>query len=203
MKQNRFPFACLVFGAIVFIWSAWQPYDRLTWWMEVAPILVALPILFATYKKFGLTPLVYGLILVHACILMVGGHYTYARVPLFDTLRDMMGTARNSYDGIGHIAQGFIPALIGRELLLRTSPLKSGKWMFTLIVLSCFGIAAAYEVIEWIVAVNTGEAADSFLGAQGDIWDSQKDMALALAGAIAGLLLLSRMHDRQLKKLKR
>jgi len=169
--------------------------------MEVLPALIAAPILIFTSKKFPLTDLLYVLIAIHAIILMVGGHYTYAKVPLFDWIRDELGTSRNSYDGLGHFAQGFVPALVGRELLIRTSELKRGKWMFAVIVLSCFGISAIYELIEWAAAEAEGGAADQFLSTQGDVWDTQKDMLLAGIGAIVSLLTLSRWHDRQLAKL--
>jgi len=198
---SRLPLSCLIATAIVFLWSAINPYERGTWWMEIAPVLIALPILLTTYKKFRLTDLAYILIAVHAIILMVGGHYSYARVPAFDWLRDVTGGERNSFDGLGHLAQGFIPAIIARELLIRTSTLKAGKWMFTLIVFSCFGITAVYEIIEWTAAIMLGEGADEFLGTQGDPWDTQKDMLLAGIGAALSQLLLFRLHDRQLAKI--
>lgn len=184
--------------AAVFIWSSIQPYDVVTWLMEVAPVLIALPILFATYKKFPLTNLLYALIVIHAIILMIGGHYTYARIPLFD----MFGDGRNNYDKVGHFAQGFIPAIAMRELLLRTSTLQSGKWMFAIIVFSCLGISAAYEIIEWAAAIAIGQGANEFLGTQGDIWDTQKDMAWAGIGALIAMLTLQSTHDMFLKKLK-
>lgn len=199
--MHKIPLFFLTVVLIVFIWSGIGPYDRVTWWMEVAPVIVALPLLLATYHKFRLTTLLYGLIALHAVILMVGGHYTYARVPAFDWLRDITGGDRNNYDKIGHFAQGFIPAMVARELLIRTTPLKHGKWMCALIVLSCLGISAIYEIVEWFAAVMVGEGAHEFLGTQGDEWDTQKDMAWAGAGAIAALLLLSKIHDRFLKRL--
>lgn len=200
-QTHKIPLICLAIITAVFIWSGIGPFDRATWWMEVAPVLITLPILFATYKKFRLTDLLYILIVIHAIILLVGGHYTYARVPAFDWIRDLTGGERNSFDGLGHLAQGFIPAMVARELLLRTSPLRYGKWMFTLIVFSCFGIAAVYEIIEWAAAVIIGQGADEFLGTQGDEWDTQKDMALAGIGAAIALITLSKVHDRFLKKL--
>lgn len=201
LSKHNIPFACFVAAILIFIWSGIGPYDRMTWWMEVAPVLIAVPILMATYKKFRLTNLLYILIMLHAIILMVGGHYTYARVPAGDWLRDLVGGDRNSYDGLGHLAQGFIPSMVARELLLRTSPLRPGKWMFTLIVFSCFGIAAVYEVIEWAAAAMMGQGADEFLGTQGDQWDTQKDMLLAGIGAAIALLTLSKLHDRALGRL--
>lgn len=197
---HRLPLFCLISAMFVFIWSAFNPYDRATWVLEVMPVLIALPILIASYKKFRMTDLAYILIAVHAVILIVGAHYTYARVPAFDWLRDALGQSRNSYDGLGHLAQGFIPAVIIRELLIRTSPLNPGKWMNALIVFSCLGISAVYELIEWLAAILFGQGAEEFLGTQGDVWDTQKDMLLAGIGAILALLLLSRLHDRQLAK---
>ncbi|MBN8471756.1 DUF2238 domain-containing protein [Corallococcus exiguus] len=193
----RTPIACLAIVIAVFAWSAIAPYERSTWWMEVAPALIALPLLFATYKKFPLTTLLYVLIAVHMIILMVGGHYTYARVPGFEWL----GEGRNNYDKIGHFAQGFIPAIVMRELLIRTSDLKTGKWMAVVIVFSCLGISAVYELIEWGAAVMLGQGADEFLGTQGDVWDTQKDMGMAGIGASAALILLSRAHDKALSRL--
>jgi putative membrane protein len=160
------------------------------------------PVLLLTGRKFRLTDLAYALIAVHAVILIVGGHYSYARVPLFDWIRDFLHTKRNSYDGLGHFAQGFVPALIARELLIRTSPLKPGKWMFAIIVLCCFGISAIYELLEWAAALADGGGADEFLSTQGDPWDTQKDMALAGIGAIVSMLVLPRLHDRELARLR-
>ena len=197
------PVACLIVTVAVFIWSGINPYDRFTWWLEVAPVLIALPVLLFTWKRFPLTNLLYILIAVHAVILMVGGHYTYARVPFFDLLRDYLGSVRNSYDGLGHLAQGFIPAMVARELLVRTSPLRPGKWLFTLIIFSCLGISAVYEIIEWAAAVWTGGNAEDFLGTQGDPWDTQKDMVLAGVGAILALVTLGKVHNRSLEKLKK
>ena len=187
----------LIFITIT-IWSWIDPHDRLTWWLEALPALVAAAMLSATWTRFPLTRLAYWLILIHAIILLVGAHYTYAEVPLFNQLRDAMGADRNSYDGLGHLAQGFVPAIIGRELLIRTSPLHAGKWLFILVTLSVLGISAIYELIEWAAAISSGGAADAFLGTQGDPWDTQKDMALALAGATISQLMLVKMHQRQL-----
>jgi putative membrane protein len=181
--------------------SAWTPYDQPTWAMEVAPVVVVLVILWATRQRFPLTPLLYALIFVHACILILGGHYSYARVPLGDWLQQVFALPRNPYDGIGHFAQGFIPAIAARELLLRHTGLARGAWLFTVIVLACLGVSAAYELIEWGAAVALGQGAEEFLGTQGDPWDTQKDMALAGLGAAAALLLLGRAHDAQLARL--
>lgn len=194
-KMNHIPLAGLLIGTFVFIWSGIAPYERPTWWLEIAPVLIALPVLLATYKNFRLTNLVYILILIHAVILMVGGHYTYAHVPFVEWL----GDSRNNYDKIGHFAQGFIPAIVMRELLIRTSSLKSGKWMVAVIIFSCLGISASYELVEWAVSIAMDEGAAEFLGTQGDIWDTQKDITWAGIGATLALLFLSKPHDKALK----
>lgn len=183
--------------------SGWQPYDLMTWVMEVAPVVVVLAILWATRERFPLTPLLYALIFVHACVLMLGGHYSYARVPLGDWLRDALALARNPYDGIGHFAQGFIPAIAARELLLRHTGLQRGAWLFVVVTGVCLGVSALYELIEWGAAMALGQGAEEFLGTQGDPWDTQKDMALAGVGAIAAQWTLARLHDRQLAALNR
>lgn len=201
-NKNVVPISCLCIVGIIFVWSAIHPHDRFTWYLEVFPVLIGLPILLATYNRFPLTNLLYVLIAIEAIVLLVGGHYTYARVPLFDVIRDHFHLARNHFDRLGHFTQGFIPAIIARELLLRTSPLRPGKWLVTLIVFSCVGISTTYEIIEWSVAALTGDSAESFLGTQGDIWDTQKDMLWAFIGAITALLTLSKWHDRALAKLK-
>lgn len=193
----KIPLACLALVTAILIWSAFGPYDRATWWMEVAPVLIAVPLLIATAKKFPLTTMLYVLIAVHAVILIVGGHYTYARVPFMDFL----GEDRNNYDKIGHFAQGFIPAMVARELLIRTSPLRTGKWLCALIFFSCMGISAIYELIEWAAAEIAGDGSMEFLGTQGDIWDAQKDMMWCGIGAGSALLLLSKCHDKALEKL--
>ncbi|MDB5478724.1 MAG: hypothetical protein JWM96_1219 [Alphaproteobacteria bacterium] len=201
LVRHRLPLSCLGLVLAVFIWSAICPFDRFTWWLEVAPVLVVVPLLLASYARFRLTGLLYALIALHAVILMIGGHYSYARVPGFDQIGQMLGSNRNSYDGVGHLAQGFIPAISIRELLLRTSPLRSGKWLFVLIVFSCLGISALYEIIEWATAHFSGENAADFLGTQGDIWDTQKDMALAGVGALTALLCLGKWHDRHILRM--
>lgn len=191
-------------AAIVIAATAWSgigPADRPTWWAEVAPVLIALPLLAATWRRFPLTPLVYGLIAVHALILVVGAHYTYAKVPLGFWMQEWFDFSRNHYDRIGHFAQGFVPALLAREILLRTSPLGRGGWLFFLVCCVCLSISAAYELIEWAAAAGAGQGAEAFLGTQGDEWDAQKDMLLALLGAIAAQLSLSGLHDRQLARL--
>jgi len=186
-----------------FVWSAILPTDRLTWALEVAPVVIALPILLATYRSFVFTPLVYTLILIHALILLVGGHYTYAEVPLFNWFRDTYELSRNYYDRVGHLAQGFVPAMVAREILLRKSPLVSGRWLFFIVSCICLSISACYEFIEWWVAAYEGGAADAFLGTQGDVWDTQWDMLMALVGAVAAQTLLATLHDRQMMNVSR
>jgi len=187
--------------AAVFAWSAIAPHDRPTWWLEVFPALVALPILLATRRRFPLTTLAYCLIAIHACILFVGGRYTYAEVPLGFWMRDAFGFARNHYDRIGHFAQGFVPAIVAREVLLRTRAVRRG-WSFFLVTCVCLAVAACYEFLEWWTALIEGSAADAFLGTQGDPWDTQWDMFFALLGALAAQLLLGRWHDRQIARLE-
>ena len=187
---------------IVLIWSAVNPVDNFTWFLEVFPALIGFVILGLTYKKFKLTKLTYLLILIHCIILMIGGHYTYAKVPLFDWIRDVFELSRNNYDKIGHLAQGFIPAIIAREIFIRQSVINSTKWLNFLVVCFCLAFSAFYELIEWFVAELTGDSAESFLGTQGYAWDTQSDMALALLGAILALSFLSKIHDNQLQQFK-
>jgi putative membrane protein len=198
MNRDRTLAGLLAAVAVVFVWSGWAPKDRLTWVLEVFPVIFAVPLLVATRKRFPLTTLVYALIAVHASILMVGGRYTYAEVPLFNMIRDMLHGARNEYDRIGHFAQGFVPALIAREILLRKTPLRRGGWLFFLVTCVCLAISAVYELVEWSAAAATGSGADAFLGTQGDPWDTQKDMLLAGIGAIVAQLTLARVQDRQM-----
>lgn len=186
---------------VLLAWSGIAPHDRFTWFLEVAPALLAAVILIATRSRFQLTPLAYTCVWLHAAILLVGGHYTYAEVPLFNWLRDAFHLSRNHFDRVGHIAQGFFPAIVARELLIRTSPLRPGKWLFILVCCVCLAISAFYELIEWGVAEATGSAADAFLGTQGDVWDTQWDMMLALFGAILSQILLRRLHDREISRL--
>jgi putative membrane protein len=198
---RREPLILLVVGLALLAWSGLRPHDRFTWFLEVAPIFIAAPVLVATRRRFPLTPLAYRLILVHAVILMVGGHYTYERVPVGDWVRDALGLARNDYDRLGHFAQGFVPAIIGREILLRRTPLRRGGWLFFLVTCVCLAISACYEFVEWWTAVATGDAATAFLGTQGDPWDTQWDMLTALVGAITAQVVLGRVHDRELDRL--
>ncbi len=176
-------------------------YDRLTWVLEVAPVVIAVPLLLVTFRRFPLTPLLYGLVAVHALILMYGGHYTYARTPLGFWLQDLFDLSRNHYDRIGHLAQGFIPAVAAREVLVRASPLRSSGWLPFLTVCTCLAISATYEFVEWWAALLGGHAAQDFLGTQGDPWDTQWDMFLAACGAVLALATLARAHDRQLQPL--
>ena len=199
--MKRYPLILLLVVAVGLAWSGLAPYDRTTWWLEIFPILIGAPILVTTHRRFPLTPLLYTLLAVHAVILMVGGHYTYARVPLGFWAQEAFGFARNHYDRLGHFAQGFIPAILAREILLRTSPLRPGKWLFVLVTAVCLAFSACYEFFEWGAAITGGESADAFLGTQGDVWDTQWDMFLALIGAIVSQLTLSRVHDRALQKL--
>ncbi|UNL86097.1 DUF2238 domain-containing protein [Priestia koreensis] len=190
----------LILYATALIWSAISPVDRFTWWLEVTPALIALLLLLITYDRFQFTTLAYVLIFIHCVILFVGGHYTYARMPLFTWLKDVMDLDRNYYDRLGHIAQGFIPAIIIREILWRNSPLKGSRWLSFIVVSICLAISAMYELIEFGVALMTGKAAEAFLGTQGDVWDTQWDMLFALIGAIVSLILLSYVHTKQLNK---
>jgi putative membrane protein len=190
----------LVFFGVL-IWSSIAPADRLTWWMEVIPAMIGFLVLWYTRGRFPLTSLVYTLILVHAIILMVGGHYTYAEVPLGDWFRDLTGGHRNNYDKLGHLAQGFIPAIIAREIFIRNQVVKGKAWLTFIILSVVLAISAFYELIEWWAALLSAEAADAFLGTQGYVWDTQSDMFWALSGAVLALLTLSRVHDRQLNAL--
>lgn len=190
----------IVVFILVFAWSVITPADYFTWVLEVAPAVVAVLVLLVTRKSFPLTGLVYTLILVHCIILMVGGHYTYAEVPAFDWLRDALGQERNNFDKLGHFAQGFVPAMVAREVLLRKQVIRGAGWLNFLVVCFALALSALYELVEWSVAVLTGDSAEAFLGTQGYIWDTQSDMAFALAGAVCALLLLGKMHDRQLRQ---
>lgn len=187
---------------LVFIWSVIGARDHLTWFLEVFPILIVLPLLVATYARFPLSRLVYVLIAAHAVILMIGAHYTYAEMPFFNWLRDEFHLARNYYDRLGHVAQGFIPAIAVREILLRASPLRPGKWLFFLVTCVALAGSACYELLEWWVAAASGSDAVAFLATQGDVWDTQWDMLLALVGAIVAQLLLRRVHDRSMAQVQ-
>jgi putative membrane protein len=202
-NARRFHFALLCIVAVVLGWSGWRPYDRFTWWLEVAPGLVGILVLVATYRRFQFTNLVYTLIALHICVLCVGGHYTYARVPAFDWLRPIFGWERNEYDRLGHFLQGFVPAIIARELFLRLNILARKKWLPFLVLSICLAISASYELLEWLAATMSGTAANDFIGSQGDVWDTQADMLMALIGAICALVLFSHLHDRALRRFER
>lgn len=192
----------VIFFAVL-LWSAIHPKDYFTWFLEVCPALAALVILVATRRRFPLTKLSYGLILIHSIILMVGGHYTYAEVPLFDWIRDAFEMERNNYDKVGHIAQGFVPAIIAREIIIRKHVVSGRWWTHFFVVATCLAVSAFYELIEWWVAVLAGASSEAFLGTQGYVWDTQSDMAMALVGALLALAFLSGVHDRQMAALPR
>ena len=185
----------------VFLWSAIAPKDYFTWMLEVAPAVIGLGFLAATYRSFCLTRLVYWMVLMHCIILMIGGHYTYAEVPLFDHLKETFGWSRNNYDKVGHLFQGLVPALVAREIFIRKSVIKPGAWLHFLTVCCCLAISAFYELIEWGVAMLSDEAAESFLGTQGYAWDTQSDMAYALAGTVIAIVVFSRYHDRLIREM--
>ena len=200
--SGRWTLAWLVVFGVVLVWSGIRPHDYPTWALEVAPALAALVALAATRRRFPLTPLVYWLVLAHAVILMVVGHYTYAEVPAGEWLSDALGGERNNYDKLGHFAQGFVPALVAREILVRLEVVRGRGWLAFVVACICLAVSAFYELVEWWVALLSEEAAESFLGTQGYAWDTQSDMLFALLGVIAALLLLSRVHDRQIAALK-
>ena len=201
MTNKLAPVAWVAVFLAVFLWSGIAPRDRATWVLEVLPAALGFGLVVWCFFRYPLTPLVYQLILVHAVILMVGGHYTYAEVPVFDWFRDWFGWDRNNYDKLGHLAQGFVPAIIARELVIRLNVFARRGWRSFFIVCFCLAVSAFYELIEWWVALLSEEAAEAFLGTQGYVWDTQSDMAWALFGAIFALVLLGRVHDRQLQDL--
>jgi putative membrane protein len=194
------PLVLLGLTVVALVVSGIGPHSRATWYLEVAPVVIGAVVLVATYRRFRLTPLVYRLIFVHALVLILGGHYTYARVPLGFWAQDLFDLARNHYDRLGHFVQGFVPAVLARELLLRKTPLRPSGWLFFLVVCVCLGFSATYELVEWGSAVIGGSAADDFLGTQGDVWDTQWDMFMALLGAITAQVTLARVHDRELAR---
>jgi putative membrane protein len=185
----------------VFVWSAFRPHDYFTWFAEVLPVFIAAPIIFRTYRTFRLSTLLYTLIAIHAMVLMVGGHYTYAQVPLFNWIRDTFHLARNHYDRLGHFMQGFMPAILAREVLLRKTPLHRGGWLNYIVLSICLAFSAFYEFTEWWTALIMGSAANDFLGTQGDPWDTQWDMFMCLIGASTALLTMPKLHDISMKKL--
>jgi putative membrane protein len=199
--EQKAEVALLAIFSGVMIWSLVHPHDYFTWLLEVFPAIAGIAILAATRLRFPLTTLVYTLICAHAVILMIGGHYTYAEVPVGFWMRDLFGLGRNDYDRIGHFAQGFVPALIAREILIRRGVVRRGGWLYFIVVSICLAISALYELLEWRVSVATGSAGDAFLGTQGDVWDTQEDMATALVAAMLAPLLLGRWQDRQIAAL--
>lgn len=199
--QSREVYILFGIAAVLLVISGIGPVDRATWWLEVGPVFLGIPLLLWLRPGFPFTPLLYRLLFIHACIVMLGGHYTYVQVPLGDWVRDWFGLERNNYDRLGHLAQGFIPAILMREILWRTSPLRGSRWLAFLVVCFCLAFSALFEMFEWWVALIMGGSADAFLALQGDVWDTQWDMFLALCGAIISLLLLSRLHNRQLRRI--
>ncbi len=198
---GREPLILFAIAGVLLVVSGIGPVDRLTWVLEIAPVAIGIPLLIATRGLWPLTPLLYRLLFFHACILMLGGHYTYAEVPVGFWVQDWLDLSRNHYDRLGHFVQGFVPAILMREILWRASPLRGSRWLPFLTVCFALAFSAFYEFIEWWGALIMGEAADAFLATQGDVWDTQWDMFLAMCGAIAALVLLTRMHDRQLTRL--
>ncbi len=198
---GRLPLVLLVLVGAALAWSARAPFDRATWWMEVAPVMIAAPLLVATHRRFPLTPLLQVLIAAHALVLIVGGAWTYAKVPFGFWLQDVLALDRNPYDRIGHFMQGLVPAMVAREILLRLRVVRGRGWLFYIVTSICLAISALYELIEWGAAVALGQGADAFLGTQGDPWDTQSDMAMALVGAIVGQVLLGRWQDRLIGRL--
>jgi putative membrane protein len=193
--------ALLVVVAGVLLWSGIHPYDRLTWVFETVPVWLGVLVLVITHRRFPFTPLVYVLIAAHCILLCVGGHYTYTRVPLFDWIKDAAGMSRNHYDRLGHLAQGFVPAMIAREILLRNRVVRGRGWLFTIVVALCLGVSVLYELCEAAAGISLGGRAEDFLAMQGDQWDTHADLFFALVGAVAAMLLLSRWHDRCMRRL--
>ncbi len=198
MTSRNWHLALLASFLIILFWSGYKPKDQFIWFLEVIPAIIGAVVLVAIYPRVKLTMLLYWLAWLHALVLAVGGHWTYAEMPLFSLLRDEYGLARNYYDRVGHVMQGFVPAIVAREVFIRNRVVRGEKWMAFLICCVALAISAFYEFIEWWVAVLSGTAAEAFLATQGDVWDTQWDMFLALCGAIASQLLLARWHDRQL-----
>ncbi|TXD83758.1 DUF2238 domain-containing protein [Subsaximicrobium wynnwilliamsii] len=194
-------YTLLGLSLLLLIWSAINPYDYFTWFLEVLPAVLGVLLLLFTFNRFRFTNLVYTLVFFHAVILIIGGHYTYAEVPLFDWIQQYFGQSRNNYDKLGHFAQGFVPAMIARELLLRKAVVLKTSWLKFIVVCIAMAISVAYEFVEWAVSLGTGEGGDSFLGTQGYIWDTQSDMLFATIGAIMALLIFSPRHSHQIKNI--
>jgi putative membrane protein len=199
----KYSFTLLILFIVVLLWSGIQPKESFTWMLEVFPAIMGAIILILTRKSFPFTPLVYTFIFIHACILCIGGHYTYAEVPAFDWIKEVLHQSRNNYDKVGHFAQGFVPALIIRELFIRKEVVAKNGWLGFIVVSICMAISAAYELLEWFVSLSSGEAGDAFLGTQGYMWDTQSDMLFATIGAITALILLSGIQNKQIQKLTR
>lgn len=199
--SNREPAILLLLTVFTLVLSGVNPKDQLIWFLEVAPVLIAIPLLIVTYKRFRLTSLLYRLLFIHALILLLGGHYTYAEVPLGIWAQQAFDLSRNHYDRVGHFAQGFVPAILAREILIRRSPLSAGKWLFFLVSCVCLAFSAFYELIEWWAAILDDTSAEAFLGTQGDVWDTQWDMFIALSGAVLAQLSLAKLHDQELNKI--
>ena len=200
-RGDREPAVLLFLTGVALVVSGLSPFDRGTWFMEVAPVFIGIPLLLATFRRFRLTPLLYRLIFIHALILILGGHYTYAKVPLGFWVQELFDLSRNHYDRLGHLAQGFIPAILSREILVRTSALRPGRWLFFICISICLAFSAFYELLEWWAAASLGKSADAFLGTQGDMWDTQWDMFMALCGASLSLILLGSRHTRAMNRL--
>ncbi|SDG69145.1 putative membrane protein [Lentzea fradiae] len=199
-QRGTEPLVLLALTAVALVASGIGPHDRATWLLETGPVVIGAAVLLATRRRFPLTPLLYRLLFLHALVLILGGHYTYARVPLGFWAQDWFDLARNHYDRLGHFVQGFVPAVLARELLLRRTPLRPGGWLFVLVTSVCLAFSATYELLEWAAAVLGGSGAEDFLGTQGDVWDTQWDMFMALLGAICAQLTLRRWHDRELSR---
>ena len=199
-KELKLYIFLLLSLSIIFIWSFIDCFDLLTWFLEAFPVIAGVVVLILIRRRFSFTTLSLILIWLHAIVLLVGAHYTYARVPLFDWIRDFFELSRNHYDRLGHFAQGFVPAILAREILLRKSPLRKGGWLFFILISFCLALSAAYELLEWLAAVILEDASESFLGTQGDVWDTQKDMAWCLVGSLVSLLTLSKLHDKAVEK---
>jgi len=195
-------YTLLILTVVLFIWSAINPFEYFTWFLEVLPALIGIIILIVTFKRFRFTNVVYILIFLHCAILIIGGHYTYAEVPLFDWIQETFNQSRNNYDKVGHFAQGFVPAMIIREILIRKDVVRSNEWLNFVVVCIAMAISVTYEFIEWAVSLGTGEGGDAFLGTQGYIWDTQSDMLYATVGAIFALIFMSKIHNRQIEKIK-